>query len=448
MRIQVMAQHQLNSHGVVESVALRRLSDRIEVTYVDADDTSTIEGIEAMTNYLADYHWELYRNVYPAMTKLNWQSLFRPENQSLSTMMKKWNIFVLRASDKYNGERIGYISGSTKFKRESCSASLNHLLVMPGHQGKGVGRLLFSKFREAIEVRCPGSVNKIRVACYELNRRAQHFYLRLGFLISRVAVDYFREEDPKPFAVLTMTYTTDSSWVLQRPRIFQHEVVGCTARVGPLCELIKIVNFDDRSGRHTVQCGVMTYALDITRQFAGGQLKFDKPLHELLMLPPKRTAKSSSTHIGLHAEGSSCAGSPREPSDYEGDHLTHTGIHTEVPSCADPLREPKEYKVPTPKGPFEASSVIDLSILDGAATIDLSIEDIGATQKKVCSLGDVNTTSCAEGSKERKSLLKRQCTSQGRTRLRRPRWMRHVLEKNSGVPLMQMTPGVLQVEVD
>ncbi len=94
----------------------------------------------------------------------------------------KDTVFIALDEDR---QSVGFIAFSEGW--------VNHLYVLPGHQGLGIGGLLLDKAKQAAQT--------LRLWTFERNERALHFYRNRGFsVIDRT--DGARNEEKQPDLLL------------------------------------------------------------------------------------------------------------------------------------------------------------------------------------------------------------------------------------------------------
>lgn len=155
----------------------KRTTTAYEVWTTSFDNARAVQSVEEVQDAYADHHRLIYMKKRPTWTLNTWKNKLRCGNVS------KWirgGVTVLRAICNVPGGPdvvVGYISGSQR----AGFVHVNHIIVLPEHRQRGVGRLLFDafvKYFEGVRSRC---TEDVRLEVYSANTAVEQWYLALGF---------------------------------------------------------------------------------------------------------------------------------------------------------------------------------------------------------------------------------------------------------------------------
>jgi len=185
---------------------------------------------------------------------------------------------------------------------EGPHAKVNHVVVMPGHSCRGVGRLLFEDLLAHLNRASPLAAADIRLSVADANARAISWYLKLGFTIVEVKLTRLAtlKLGHVPMVFLTMQRRRGAAcgpW----ERFFAREVSGekvvllpeasppsfvslMNLRVMMTIPPTTIRGFDPASGTHRLEDG---RTMDLSEALAHGLALFERPLHVILSRPSK-----------------------------------------------------------------------------------------------------------------------------------------------------------------
>jgi len=167
---------------------------RIRVTA--EDDFIAISGIARCQGGLAGAHQALYRPVFPDLEQEQWFGVlgFR---ESIQESLGR-GVLILHAEATDIGQVVGYISCTCNYgdgggqtdgfkahggqEKDSPFARINHVVVLPEHRGRGVGRMLFGELLGHLQCACASVARDLRLSVVELNDHARSWYQRLGFV--------------------------------------------------------------------------------------------------------------------------------------------------------------------------------------------------------------------------------------------------------------------------
>mmetsp|Transcript_7065 Transcript_7065/g.21459 ORF Transcript_7065/g.21459 Transcript_7065/m.21459 type:complete len:508 (+) Transcript_7065:179-1702(+) len=178
---------------------------------------------------------------------------------------------------------------------EGPHVKINHVVVLPGHNSRGVARLLFQDLLAHLG---RGSATAdLRLSVVERNVRAISWYFKLGFSIVQQNLAHIKtlKHGHVPVVFLDMQRRRGAA-VPPHGRLFGREVSGEKAvllpeyspmpfislvqlRVVPSIQGLAIRAFDPASGLHRMEDG---RNVDLSEAFSRGLLMFDRPLHAIL----------------------------------------------------------------------------------------------------------------------------------------------------------------------
>jgi len=301
-----------------------------EICPTDLRDAHGIRGVERCQADFAAEHRKLYQTLYPLVTCEQW---FRALCCGGLKEYIRHGVVVLRAVSSESKQVVGYISCTCSVEGEAAGAGgtpgegvdsdnplhctlpeeykeahakINHLVVLPSHRGRGVGRMLFKGLQAHLAVVNPKAALDLRIVAVEQNLRALEWYWRLGFQVVELYLDTFRiSSRAHPVAYVKMRRRQDGVACEPWCRFFGEELCGESVEV--LCEdapafasarakagtprweqqqdtepaqILKSVRFfDHNSGMHLLEDG---HFHDLTLSFARGRVRFGRPLHMIL----------------------------------------------------------------------------------------------------------------------------------------------------------------------
>jgi len=187
------------------------------------------------------------------------------------------------------------VPGSGPSQDEGPHMKINHVVVLPGHHGRGVGRLLFEDLLSHLGKASPAT-SDLRLSVVERNLKATAWYLKLGFSIVDAKPTHLStlKLGHVPVVFLEMQRRRGST-ATPKERCFGREVCGEKVIIlpdnAPLAFVavvylrvtkqpsVAIRWFDQASGLHRLEDG---RTLDVTAAFSCGMLCFERPLHMIL----------------------------------------------------------------------------------------------------------------------------------------------------------------------
>mmetsp|Transcript_112528 Transcript_112528/g.195295 ORF Transcript_112528/g.195295 Transcript_112528/m.195295 type:complete len:757 (-) Transcript_112528:240-2510(-) len=155
----------------------KRTSTVYEVWTTSCSNAAGIQSVEEVQDAYADHHRLIYEKKRPLWNLQTWKTRLRCGN--VSDWIRR-GVTVLRAACHGPGGEevvVGYISGD---KRSGC-VHINHIIVLPEHRQRGVGRLLFDAFVKYFEGLQRGVTSEVRLEVYSANDSVKQWYLALGF---------------------------------------------------------------------------------------------------------------------------------------------------------------------------------------------------------------------------------------------------------------------------
>eukprot|EP00418_Pyrodinium_bahamense_P001562 CAMPEP_0179021018 /NCGR_PEP_ID=MMETSP0796-20121207/5674_1 /TAXON_ID=73915 /ORGANISM="Pyrodinium bahamense, Strain pbaha01" /LENGTH=521 /DNA_ID=CAMNT_0020716837 /DNA_START=14 /DNA_END=1577 /DNA_ORIENTATION=+ len=174
--------------------------------------------------------------------------------------------------------------GTGMVQDEGPHVKINHVAVLPGHHGRGVGRLLLEDLLAYLGKTSP-AVSDLRLSVVEQNLRALSWYLKLGFSIVKLSLAHIStlKLGHVPVVFLNMQRRRSAS-VLPWERLFGREVCGEKVLVIPEYAPMLFVSvvhlrmltsvgytgvrsFDQASGLHRLEDG---RSVDLTQAFSRG----------------------------------------------------------------------------------------------------------------------------------------------------------------------------------
>jgi len=200
-------------------------------------------------------------------------------------------------------------SGETEFRRDMLASrvgaarpgqeegphvKINHVVVLPSHNGRGVARLLFE---ELVTLLGKGpATSDLRLSVVERNPRAISWYFKLGFSIVEQQLAHIStlKHGHVPVVFLEMQRRR-GAMAPPRFRMFGREVCGEKVLLVPEYAPMMFVamvqtrivsipgaairSFDPATGRHRLEDG---RSADLSQAYSRGLLVFERPLHVAL----------------------------------------------------------------------------------------------------------------------------------------------------------------------
>lgn len=258
-------------------------------------DKAAITAIGRCQDFFVSHHWSLYSSYYPHLGHDFW---FRSLSCGNVPEYIAGGVVVLRAVEISSGKTVGYVSYSKvvpKPKRrqrqdeveEGYYTKVNHVVVLPNHRRRGVGRLLFETLFARLAVESPLCASDVRLVAVEQNQGALQWYWQLGFLAVQVHVDQVGDCVHNPICYVTLQHCTGAP-TLPWDRFFGQELCGerlavlpdvYQANVGAVPQESVVVGYDASTGLHRLNNGER---VDLTSCFVGGRVVFERPLHAIL----------------------------------------------------------------------------------------------------------------------------------------------------------------------
>lgn len=144
------------------------------------DDVETLQGLHLCQLALADIHHVLYSEEIPEFCEDEWYEKLFCGN--LSEWLQR-GVEILHA--KVEGAVVGYVSfWPPKKEDDEPSVTINHIIVMEGYRGHGIGKQLMDslvRYLNAHAQRYQRGACQIRLAVASANTQALEWYRGLGF---------------------------------------------------------------------------------------------------------------------------------------------------------------------------------------------------------------------------------------------------------------------------
>mmetsp|Transcript_156650 Transcript_156650/g.480621 ORF Transcript_156650/g.480621 Transcript_156650/m.480621 type:complete len:279 (-) Transcript_156650:23-859(-) len=264
-------------------------ADGYEVVETDPEDEGAIRGIGRCRGTFARAHQDLYKPFYAGMLQSEWLGALG--RQSTESYLEE-GMTMFHAETTSSREVVGYIT----CRCEDHKAYINHIGVLPGHQGQGVGRMLFEHLLRHLARSAPETAEDLWINVVELNTRAVSWYRRLGFSAVGVwARSFCAKSERVPVVFLTMRRAGPNPHAGQGG-IFGRDICGARVALFPeqappafleaaaqgrwpwLC-MAAVAGYESDTGQHQLQDG---RTVNLNREFACGRAFFDRPLHAIL----------------------------------------------------------------------------------------------------------------------------------------------------------------------
>lgn len=136
---------------------------------------ATKQQLTLIKNMAAEIWPHNYKNMISA-AQIDYMLKMMYSDTSLLEQMQKNHIFLLAEE---NQKYLGFASYQLHFKNNK-ETRLHKIYVLPETQGKGVGKKLL---QEVIKIACEHNDKEISLTVNR-NNEAQHFYKKLGFVIT------------------------------------------------------------------------------------------------------------------------------------------------------------------------------------------------------------------------------------------------------------------------
>jgi len=186
------------------------------------------------------------------------------------------------------------VSAAKPGQEEGPHTKINHVVVLPGHNNRGVARLLFEELLASLG-KGPAS-SDLRLSVVEYNARAISWYFKLGFSIVEQQLAHIStlKHGHAPVVFLEMQRRR-GAMAPPRFRMFGREVCGEKVLLVPEYAPMMFVamvqtrivsipgaairSFDPATGRHRLEDG---RSADLSQAYSRGLLVFERPLHVAL----------------------------------------------------------------------------------------------------------------------------------------------------------------------
>lgn len=273
-------------------------------TSPDEPGEKALRTVDRLQELLAEYHFGLYRSSHPDLTVEDWRQQLGCGDVQRCLQQ---GVVVLRALEVATGEAVGYLSYASR----GGSAKVNHLVVLPGLRGRGIGRQLLEAFFQRLAA-ARAELGETRgvawIVAAELNERAVSLYRRLGFVATRLYID--RHEGGAICYVTLGRGLSDEGDAaagrdLSKLHLFGSEVCGeqvtLTDETGQL--QFSVQRYDRDKGLHKLEGGAW---INLSAGFARGEIRFGRPLHDILGAPVSYATRSGRRRLaamGLVKQG-------------------------------------------------------------------------------------------------------------------------------------------------
>lgn len=153
-----------------------------EVCQTRPGDDEVIFCIGRCQGVLAGAHQATYKDVCPDITHQDWFRVLGVD-QSTEDVLDR-GVIIYHAKSCSTGRIAGYISCTCHYGADAGAesyATVNNIIVLPQHRGRGVGTQLFNELLAHLEQACPSVMGDLRISVARRNSRAMEWYQRLGF---------------------------------------------------------------------------------------------------------------------------------------------------------------------------------------------------------------------------------------------------------------------------
>jgi len=153
-----------------------------EICQTCPDDEEAIFCIGRCQGVLAGAHQATYKDVYPDIQQQGWFRVLGVDESTQDALDR--GVIIYHAKAMATGRIAGYISCTCHYgncRDAESHATVNNIVILPQHRGRGVGSKLFNELLAHLEQACPSVMGDLRISVARRNSRAFQWYQRLGF---------------------------------------------------------------------------------------------------------------------------------------------------------------------------------------------------------------------------------------------------------------------------
>lgn len=198
-------------------------------------------------------------------------------------------LVFIYARECSTGEVSGYVCATYLGPKNSGCDQLpvywvNHLVVLPQHRGRAVGKLLLA---EVVRTFGPRSDYSLQLLALDCNAPALRWYWHLGFVITGARRGQVGGRHKVVYLEMRLDSVLQPESAPLAALFLRHEVVGellwdfrsTSTSSAKVPRLMQLADFDESSGLHRLADDSI---IDLRSSFAAGDVLFDRPLYKVL----------------------------------------------------------------------------------------------------------------------------------------------------------------------
>lgn len=185
-------QYDVAAHRSVESEVAAPMCE-YKVCITDAEDDAAVKGVATCQGTIAGAHQALYKHIFPDLDGHDWFTVLGCRENIPDTL--DFGTVIIHAEVVGTGQVVGYIAVTRDFgdtggtganatlaEDSSGFTQINHIVVLPEHRKRGLGKRLFAELLDFLQATSPRLASDLRLSVVELNQEAREWYRRLGFI--------------------------------------------------------------------------------------------------------------------------------------------------------------------------------------------------------------------------------------------------------------------------